>query len=138
MIANVFVTAFLLVNIFGLSFAFAAEQTFARSVYLNGVDISSVSNQQLKNVTIQIDEKGDVYITASHYQVHEEKNYVPLSKTEVLANPMHKPPKALGRYFSDNPILTKKGEKMKDEQPSAAPNKPATSSNEMGKRYGSP
>ena len=52
----------------------------ARSIFLNGTDISSARGQELKNVSIHINENGDVFIMAPHYQVNEEDSYVPLSK----------------------------------------------------------
>jgi len=42
---------------------------YARSVYLNGVDISGVRSQTFKNATVHIDEKGDVHLNADHYKV---------------------------------------------------------------------
>jgi hypothetical protein len=62
-----------------------------RSIFLNGVDISSVKNQELKNVqSIRINERGDIYITDSHYTVVEEETYAPLSSREP-AYPLRKP-----------------------------------------------
>lgn len=52
----------------------------ARTIILNGTDISSAKSQEMRNVNIYIDEKGDVFITAPHYQVNEEDTYTPLSK----------------------------------------------------------
>jgi hypothetical protein len=75
---------------------FIAQSASARSVYLNGTDISSARGQQLKNVSIHINEKGDVFITAPHYQVNEEDAYVPLSKfVQGMNTPMHKKPQAV-------------------------------------------
>jgi hypothetical protein len=62
-----------------MMFSFCAYQAEARSVYLNGTDISSAKNQKLRNVTVQIDAQGNVYIEAAHYQVHDESAYLPLS-----------------------------------------------------------
>jgi hypothetical protein len=68
-----------------------------RSVFLNGVDISSARSQELKNVDLVINEQGDVFITAPHYQVNEEDTYVPLSKfVQGASAPEHKPPQAVG------------------------------------------
>jgi hypothetical protein len=71
----------------------AATEASGRSIYLNGTDISSVRNQNLKDVTLTIDEKGDIFITASHYQVSEQTHYAPLSRLET--KPEHKSPQAL-------------------------------------------
>lgn len=65
----------------------------SRNIFLNGIDISSATGQELKNVTIRINEKGDVFIVAPHYQVNEEDTYVPLSKYVQGVNlPTHKKP----------------------------------------------
>ena len=52
----------------------------ARSIFLNGKDISSARSQDLKGVAIHIDENGDLFVTAPNYQVNEEDTYIPLSK----------------------------------------------------------
>jgi biopolymer transport protein ExbD len=68
------------VCIMSLFVFFAVSTTaFARSVYLNGIDISSTKNQSLKNVNIQIGEDGSLFIEAPHYQVNEESTYTPIS-----------------------------------------------------------
>ena len=56
-----------------------ASNCTARSIFLNGVDISGSQNQELKKVDIMINEKGDIYITAPQYEVYEEDHYLPLS-----------------------------------------------------------
>lgn len=58
---------------------FNAHPLFARTIYLNGIDISSARNQALKGVNLRIDENGNVFIEAPHYQVNEEQTYTPLS-----------------------------------------------------------
>ncbi len=71
--------------------AFFSANLFARTVFLNGTDISSAKSQDLKNVSIHIDEKGDLYISAPHYQVNEENTFLPLSKyVQSLNRPSHK------------------------------------------------
>ena len=66
---------------------------FGRSVYLNGIDISSAVTQDVKNVDVRIDERGDIFIFAPHYQVNEEDAYTPLSRQKPkTAIPEHKPP----------------------------------------------
>lgn len=40
-----------------------------RSVFLNDVNINSVRNQELDNVSVQIDKKGNIYIEAPQYEV---------------------------------------------------------------------
>jgi len=53
---------------------------FARNVFLNGVDVSSSRSQELRNVQVRINEKGDIFISAPHYQVTEEDFFTPLSR----------------------------------------------------------
>lgn len=55
----------------------------ARMIYLNGKNISSVRDQQLEGVTVRIDSKGNVHISAPHYEVQESSHYRPLLPTEV-------------------------------------------------------
>ena len=66
----------------------------AKSVYLNGKDISSARRQALKRVDVRIDEVGNVFIEGPQYQVMEEKTYSPLqSKPELpVSKPEHRPP----------------------------------------------
>lgn len=56
------------------------QVAFGRSIFLNGIDVSSARNQTLKNVQIKINENGDVFMIAPHYQVNEEETYTPLSR----------------------------------------------------------
>jgi hypothetical protein len=66
-------------------------------MFLNGIDISGAKNQHLKNVDVMINERGDIFIIAPHYQVSEEDTYVPLSRyVQGLSVPAHKPPQAVG------------------------------------------
>ena len=51
-----------------------------RDVLLNGQDISSARNQELKGVNLRIDDKGNLFIEAPQYRVHEEDTYTPLSR----------------------------------------------------------
>jgi hypothetical protein len=67
-----------------------------RSLFLNGVDISSARNQDLRNVHIKITENGDIFISAPQYQVTEEETFMPLSSyTSKSAPPEHKAPQVL-------------------------------------------
>ena len=76
---------------FVAGFGLASESAQARNVYLNGVDISAARTQELKKVDIVINERGDVYIIAPHYQVNEEDTYIPLSRyVHTLRKPEHK------------------------------------------------
>jgi hypothetical protein len=47
----------------------AAPPALARSVHLNGVDVSSLRNQTFKNVTVMIDGEGNVHMDAPGYKV---------------------------------------------------------------------
>ncbi len=60
--------------------AASAPVAFARNVFLNGVDVSSSRSQELRNVQVRINEKGDIFISAPHYQVTEEDFFTPLSR----------------------------------------------------------
>ncbi len=76
--------------------AFAAVTQAVRSIFLNGEDISGARSQELKNVDVVINEKGDLFIVAPHYQVNEEDTYVPLSKyVQGMNGPRHEPMKKL-------------------------------------------
>lgn len=59
---------------------FFSSLLFARSIYLNGVDVSSSLNQKLKKVDITIDGSGNLHIKAPHYQILEEDQYVPVNE----------------------------------------------------------
>lgn len=68
-----------------------------RSIFLNGIDISSARSQDLRNVHVKISETGDVFISAPQYQVTEEETFLPLSSyTTKQVTPEHKPPQAMG------------------------------------------
>lgn len=63
-----------------------------RTIYMNGTDISSARNQDLRNVHIKIDEHGNLFITAPHYQVTEEETFTPLSSYKHATSRLeHKP-----------------------------------------------
>lgn len=72
----------------------------ARSVFINGVDVSSGKNIQLKNVQVTINEHGDIHISAPQYDVNEEDNFTPLSRymhgPATTTTPVHKPMQAIG------------------------------------------
>lgn len=62
----------------------------SRSLFLNGIDISSARNQEMKNVTIRIDESGNLFIEAPQYNVREESEYLPVTKwIEGQGHPQH-------------------------------------------------
>ncbi len=78
----------LILLMIGLSHAAPAS---ARSVFLNGTDVSSSRNQRLNNVAVTIDENGNLFIEAPQYRVHEENTYMPLSSWIKGVNiPEHK------------------------------------------------
>ncbi|MCX6126493.1 MAG: hypothetical protein NTV34_17295 [Proteobacteria bacterium] len=67
-----------------------------RTIYMNGIDISSARNQDLRNVHIKIDEYGNLFVTAPQYQVTEEETFTPLSSYKHASElPEHKPPQPL-------------------------------------------
>ena len=92
-----------------------------RSIYMNGVDISSARNQDLRNVHIKISENGDLYISAPQYQVTEEETFLPLSTRVKQAIPEHKPAQAMNS-LSDSKTVKSAG----DRTASNLPNTPAT------------
>ncbi|RZA27363.1 MAG: hypothetical protein EOP10_00255 [Proteobacteria bacterium] len=77
-------------------FAFGAQiaRSETRSVFLNGVDISSTKNQSMQQVNISIDSQGNVYIEAPHYEAQQESTFVPLGRQgSVTARiPQHRAP----------------------------------------------
>ena len=103
--------------VFAFFFVLSATSAEARSLFLNGVDISSARSQELKNVTVQINENGDIFIIAPHYQVNEEDTYVPLSKyVQGINLPVHKKPVEMSQKVKKgqqykNGHLQKAGEK---------------------------
>jgi len=110
-----------------------------RSIYLNGVDVSSARNQDLRNVHIKISENGDLFISAPQYQVTEEETFMPLSSytTKSLA-PAHKAPqamrdpsnpdtaKAIEKPASDKASNTKSGAEKPNTPAQNAPAQPAS------------
>lgn len=70
-----------------------ASMGAARSIYLNGDDVSSARNAFVEGANIRIDGDGNVFIIAPHYQKKEETTYVPLSAwKESPGKPEHKNP----------------------------------------------
>lgn len=81
-----------------------------RSIFLNGVDISSSRNHDLRNVHIKITENGDIFISAPQYQVTEEETFMPLSSyTTKSAPPEHKSPQA--QKETGAPVIARSGER---------------------------
>ena len=74
-----------------------------RSIYMNGVDISSARNQDLRNVHIKISDNGDLYITAPQYQVTEEETFLPLSTRVKPSLPEHKAPQSMSGQTAAKP-----------------------------------
>ena len=85
-----------LITVITLFTALAASAAPGRRIFINGTDISSARDQFVKNVDVRISESGDVYITAPHYQVHQEETFTPLSSYQkkqedaVPVKPEHK------------------------------------------------
>jgi hypothetical protein len=66
--------------------------SYSRTIYLNGVDISSARNSFIENANLRIDSQGNILIEAPHYQVNEENTYTPLSSwNQVTSTPLHQP-----------------------------------------------
>lgn len=88
--------SFIMIGLSVMSATLTAAPAGVRSIYLNGIDISAAKSQELKNVDITINERGDIFIVAPHYQVHEEDSFIPLSKyVQSMNAPQHKAPQAL-------------------------------------------
>jgi hypothetical protein len=82
-----------------------------RVIYLNGVNISSVKNQELENVNIHIDNNGNIYIDAPHYEIGVEQSYHPLMPTELPKFPrgeFREAPVPKGIYSKETGKMTSK------------------------------
>lgn len=55
----------------------------SRMVYLNGQNITATKNQTLDNVTVRIDEMGNIHLTAPHYEIATDSSYHPLLPSEL-------------------------------------------------------
>lgn len=54
-----------------------------RLVYLNGQNITATKNQTLENVSVRIDEMGNIHLTAPHYEIATDSSYHPLLPSEL-------------------------------------------------------
>ena len=103
-----------------------------RSIFLNGIDISSARSQDLRNVHIKISETGDIFISAPQYQVTEEETFLPLSSyTTKQVTPEHKPPQAMGTgtgsaAVAKAPTEGSVAEKSAEKLPTKSANPPST------------
>lgn len=98
-----------------------------RSIYLNGIDISSARSQDLRNVHIKISDGGDIYISAPQYQVTEEETFLPLSSyTSKSPLPEHRPPQALSSPKSPAEISEKNQGQRQNEPASVSANPPSS------------
>ena len=117
----------------GNSSAPAPITTPNRSIFLNGIDISSARSQDLRNVHIKISETGDIFISAPQYQVTEEETFLPLSSyTTKQVTPEHKPPQAMGagtgavaKAPTEGSVADKSAEKS-EKLPTKSANPPST------------
>lgn len=60
-----------------------STQAPSRMVFLNGVNIGNVRGQELQNVTLRIDDAGNINIVAPQYDVSRESSYHPLLPAEL-------------------------------------------------------
>ena len=104
-----------------------------RSIFLNGIDVSSARDQDLRNVHVRISDNGDIFITAPQYQVTEEETFTPLSSYVPGGHtPEHRPPVEMGEAIKgDTEALrrTAASEKTPEkptESKSSLPEKPAS------------
>jgi hypothetical protein len=82
-----------------------------RIIFLNGVNISSVKNQELENVNLHIDSNGNIYIDAPHYEIGVEQSYHPLMPNELPKFPkaeFREAPIPKGIYSKETGKLTTK------------------------------
>ncbi len=102
----------------------------SRSIYLNGIDISSAKNQALNQVNLRIDAQGNVYIEAPQYDVQRETTFIPLGRQLPggARHPEHRSPSPLtqfpgapmGSNLSNKPSLaspSETGDTMKQQVP---------------------
>lgn len=61
----------------------ACTQFPARLVFLNGANISTVREQDLQNVSVTIDQNGNLHLKAAHYEVNTDSSYHPLLPSEL-------------------------------------------------------
>lgn len=86
---------------------FETTQFPARTLTLNGVNISGLRSQEFENVEVRIDANGNVELRAPHYEVRQDASYHPLFPGELprlpkeRTRPMDLPE---GRY-SKRPVL---------------------------------
>lgn len=93
-----------------------------RSIYVNGVDISSARNHDMRNVQVKISDNGDIYISAPQYQVIEEETFMPLSAYSAKGTtPVHRSPQELNSSSSTTTA------KASPDSAAAAPAAPAAS-----------
>lgn len=125
------ITTALLLGFIAIPTASSQDTHAERSVYLNGIDISSARNQKLKGVDVHIDENGNIFFTAPHYDVLEEGSYVPLSKwtKKMGTSEMHKAPTELKKGMMPPPPSSKMpmnsgSDKELENQPSETENAP--------------
>lgn len=99
----------IIVGIHCLFFSIFLKAEDLRRIYLNGVDISSATHQQLENVHIRIDGQGNIFIEAPHYEVSEENTYLPLSSlqsdaTRLQHQGMQALPNSLSKVSPTTPL----------------------------------
>jgi hypothetical protein len=54
-----------------------------RKITLNGVNISSLRNEELKGVRVKIDAEGNIDLIAPHYEVSSQSSFHPLFPSEM-------------------------------------------------------
>lgn len=63
--------------VFTAAFLGVSAPALAKSVYLNNVNIDSLTNQKFEGCTVEIDAKGNVFITAKGYKVEVQQPQQP-------------------------------------------------------------
>jgi hypothetical protein len=88
------------------------SEGLARSVFLNGTDISNLREQTLNQVTVRIDASGDIRIDAPHYQIQDQSRFHPIgkplsSRASALQGTEQALPSTLPRHPEAPPVATK-------------------------------
>lgn len=82
----------------------------ARRLFINGIEASNLRQLDLKRVDLQIQDNGDIYITAPHYQLTTTEQFVPLHEYMLaqpnaqLPNMQNQGPDALPKHQAPGPL----------------------------------
>lgn len=115
----------MMISRFVLGLIGVISATASAELYINGIDVTGMTNQKLDQVSIQIDGAGNIFIQAPQYHVEEQVTYHPVSGADPRPeHPMHLPPVEMSPLLEldDDPVeMASSGE---DEESSASLEKP--------------